>query len=105
MKGFDHRVLQDAHDLIAGEFRFRSRESAQLALGESVEEHRERWRAAWQEFFTAEVQELSRDDEFTRMVCVGVVYGLNGEGLEAEPWLRRHLRRRYAGWAEKRVEA
>lgn len=49
MKFFDHRTLQDTHDLIAAWFRF-SDDGGQLRLGETEAAYRNRLAAEWRTF-------------------------------------------------------
>jgi hypothetical protein len=95
MKGFDHRTLQGAHDVIATFFRFSRDDGGQLQLGETDSEYLERWKSAWREFFQLEVSSLVGDDEFVRAICNAAVYANEESGTAAERWLDRFLRDRY----------
>jgi hypothetical protein len=47
MDGFDHRTLQDIHDIIAAWFRFSQDDGGQLRLGESGETYEARITTEW----------------------------------------------------------
>ena len=96
MDGFDHRTLQLAHDRIAAYFRFHSPNSSQLLLGEQESAHAQRLREGWRDFFSAEVEDLTLDDEFTRAICAATAFGNSDAGIAAEQWLDQFLRHRYA---------
>jgi hypothetical protein len=95
MDGFDHRTLQDAHDLIAAWFRFSQDDGGQLRLGETDEGYLERLAAEWRAFFEDEVNRLSADDDFGRAVLVASAFGNTEEGYAAEAQLREILSERY----------
>ena len=84
MDFFDHRTLQDAHDLIAAWYRFSRDDGGQLRLGESPEQYEERLASEWREFFDQEVAGLIGLDKFTRDI------------LTAEAGVREDLKERYA---------
>lgn len=96
MNGFDHRTLQAAHDRIATYFRFKSPTASQLQLGEDECDFQERLEVEWRQFFIAEIERLTADDEFTRAVCAATAIGNEEAGLTAEKWLVQFLRDRYA---------
>ena len=75
MDGFDHRTLQDAHDLIAAWYRFSRDDGGQLRLGESQDDYEKRLAQDWREFFEQEVAHLTRSDEFTRDILSAAVFG------------------------------
>jgi hypothetical protein len=95
MDGFDHRTLQDIHDLIAAWFRFSQDDGGQLRLGESDEMYTDRLAAEWRAFFEGEVNRLSADDEFARAVLVAAAFGNTERGYAAEAQLREILKERY----------
>jgi hypothetical protein len=97
MDGFDHRTLQLVHDRIAAFFRFAHDDGGQLQLGETESGYRERLVGSWREFFLAEVEQLTSDDEFTRAICAATACGNQAPGIKAEHWLDQHLRVRYGG--------
>lgn len=96
MNGFDHRILQSAHDRIATYFRFKSPASTQLQLGEDDCAFQKRLEVEWRQFFIAEIERLTADDEFTRAVCTATAIGSEDAGLTAEKWLVQFLMDRYA---------
>jgi len=95
MDGFDHRTLQDIHDMIAAWFRFAQDDGGQLRLGETDEAYQQRLAADWRTFFEGEVGNLIADDEFTRVVLVAVAFGNTERGYAAESQLREILKERY----------
>ena len=95
MDGFDHRTLQDIHDLIAAWFRFSQDDGGQLRLGESDETYEARIAGQWRTFFEDEVGQLSSDDEFARDVLVAAAFGNTDRGYAAEAQLREILKERY----------
>lgn len=96
MEGFDHRTLQDIHDLIAAWFRFTKDNGGQLLLGETEESYKDRLAAEWRTFFEEEVGRLSADDEFVRNVLAATAFGNTDRGYAAEAQLRELLKERYA---------
>jgi len=105
MDGFDHRTLQDIHDLIAAWFRFSQDDGGQLRLGESDETYTDRLGAEWRAFFEAEVTGLSADDEFARAVLVAAAFGNTDRGYAAEAQLREILKERYRAMKQPRATA
>jgi hypothetical protein len=95
MDGFDHRTLQDIHDLIAAWFRFSQDNGGQLRLGETDEAYKDRLAAEWRTFFEEEVSRLSSDDEFARNVLIATAFGNTDRGYTAEAQLREILKERY----------
>ena len=105
MDGFDHRTLQDIHDLIAAWFRFSQDDGGQLRLGEGDETYEVRLATEWRTFFEAEVSRLSSDDEFTRAVLVAAAFGNTDRGYAAEAQLREILKERYRAMKQPRAAA
>lgn len=97
MRTFDHRRLQDAHDLIAAGFRFSQGGSTQLRLGETAEAYQRRLAAEWRDFFEREVSTLSEDNNFARAVLLAAALANTPKGENAEDELRVILKRRYPG--------
>ena len=103
MNGFDHRTLQDIHDLIAGWFRFSNDDGGQLRLGETDQSYVERLERNWRTFFEDEVTNLISDDEFARNVLVATAFGNTDRGYAAEAQLRERLKGRYSSMISARV--
>ncbi len=95
MDSFDHRTLQDVHDLIAAWFRFSQDDGGQLRLGETEETYRARLATEWRDFFEREITRLSADDEFARAVLTAAAFGNSDRGYAAEDQLREVLKERY----------
>jgi hypothetical protein len=94
MDGFDHRTLQDVHDLIAAWFRY-SQDDRGLRLGETEETFRDRLATEWRTFFEEEVERLTTDDEIARAVLTAAAFGNTDRGYAAEAQLREFLKERY----------
>ena len=50
---FDHRVLQDSHDIIAAAYRYRHDDGGQLQLGESRDTQQIRYLRQWTSWLTS----------------------------------------------------
>lgn len=84
VEGFDHRVLQDAHDIMAAAFRHKCDDGAQHCLVERERDLGERYRLAWPMWFAAELEALVKSPRFVRSVVQAVLLA-NGElGYTAE---------------------
>jgi hypothetical protein len=105
MDGFDHRTLQDIHDMIAAWFRFSQDDGGQLRLGETDEAYQDRIASEWRTFFEGEVGSLISDDEFVRAVLVAAAYGNTEKGYAAEAHLREILKERYRAMTQSRTAA
>ncbi len=103
--GFDHRVLQNMHDIIAASFRFyrANRLHPELPFPGQEDDTR-RIEALWNEYYTDEVRELMQSEpHLARAVVVAVAFQNTDIGYAAEdqgsaillnhyadiPWLRR----------------
>ena len=95
MDSFDHRTLQDIHDLVAAWFRFSQDDGGQLRLGETDEAYLDRLANEWRAFFDEEIGRLTSDDEFVRAVLVAAAFGNTDRGYAAEAQLREILKERY----------
>lgn len=69
----DHRVLQDAHDIIAAAYRHLHDDGGQLDLLHGNHDLRSRYNAEWNNWFSAEIQELVKSARFVRSVVESVV--------------------------------
>jgi hypothetical protein len=105
MDGFDHRTLQDIHDLIAAWFRFSQDDGGQLRLGETDEAYQDRLAAEWRAFFEEEVSRLSADDEIARAILAAAAFGNTDRGYAAEAQLREFLKERYRAMKQPRTTA
>lgn len=94
ISSFDHRVLQDAHDLIAAGFRAHLPRISQLELGEEKADLQDRIRQRWLDWLEAELGELVDNPEFVRAACEAVVMSNTPTGLRAERRLGVLLRSR-----------
>ena len=81
---FDHRVLQDAHDIIAATYRYRFDDGLQGDLFQSDEDPRKRYLAGWAEWFFAELETLVNYPDFVRSVVECVVFANTQIGRIAE---------------------
>ncbi len=81
---FDHRVLQDAHDIIAATYRYRFDDGLQGDLFESEDELRKRYLVGWEEWFFAELETLVNYPDFVRSVVECVVFANTQLGYTAE---------------------
>ncbi len=96
VRSFDHRVLQDAHDVVAAYYRFAHDPGGQLLLldeGVSYEEH---LRLSWSRYFHQEAQALAEDDAVANAILRSVAYANLPEGHQAEEQLAALLSTRYA---------
>ncbi len=105
MEGFDHRTLQDIHDMIAAWYRFSQDDGGQLRLGETHATYQDRVASEWRTFFEREVGWLISDDEFARALLVAAVYGNTDRGYASEAQLREILKERYRAMKEPRTAA
>jgi len=80
----DHRVLQDAHDIMAAAFRYGHDDGGQLRLLETEADRAERYRAAWLEWFETELEALAKMPRFVRSTVQAVVLANTELGYAAE---------------------
>jgi len=97
---FDHRTLQDAHDLIAAHYRFTHDDGGQLRIGEDADGYRLRLRKAWDGFFRSEVRALVQDDEIALAMVKATVYENQKDGYSAESRVECLLNERYHEMSE-----
>lgn len=93
IESFDHRVVQEAHDLIAAWYRF-SAFGREPVLPELLDEARERER--WRTFAGEEIGRLLEQPPFVRALVTAVVFQNQKEGRAAERDMEEFLRERYA---------
>jgi len=105
MDYFDHRTLQDVHDLIAAWFRFSQDDGGQLRLDETTEGCQERVGTEWRTFFEKEVSRLGSDDGFARAILIASAFGNTDRGYAAEAYLRETLKKQYCAMEHSRAAA
>jgi hypothetical protein len=88
--GFDHRVLQETHDLIAARFRFLACVDLTLSGARTMSTAE-----AWTNFFLEQTENLCRSVDFSRDVLLAVSLANSEPGLHAERRLRFYLAWRY----------
>lgn len=84
VKRFDHRVLQDAHDIIAAAFRYHNDDGGQLRLFEDAEKQLARYAHEWNEWLGRQLLLFLRYPVFVRSVVECVVFANNVMGYMAE---------------------
>lgn len=94
--GIDHRVLQHAHDLIAGHFRQIRPELLQPELASVASGHRARLERQWREYYGGEVERLAREPLVCQAVVTAIAYTNSDQGYRAEEDLCAFLRVRYS---------
>ena len=97
---FDHRVLQDGHDLIAAYYRFLFSRFIAPRFSEDIERHKAFLREWWLVYAGHEIRALSSDSAFAAAVLRAVVHANTEEGYQAEDQLRQILEARYASVLE-----
>ena len=84
VQALDHRVLQNAHDILAAAFRYHHDDGGQLALGESPDAQRLRYSIEWAQWLEEQLRELIKYPQFVRSTVECVIFS-NGEvGYMAE---------------------
>ena len=73
-KGFDHRVLQDAHDQIAAFYRFAHDDGGQLPLGMRAQHYEDLLRQRWSSFLHQEARNLAEVDAINLAILGAVAY-------------------------------
>ena len=92
---FDHRVLQEAHDIIAANFRFRFDPGGQMILPFEDMSYKEYLAISWIKFFIEEAKELAEYDITAKMILTAFGYENTEIGLQAEKNLEIILQERY----------
>lgn len=95
LRSFDHRVLQNAHDMIAAYYRFKHDRGGQLSLFDEGVLYEEQLRLSWSRYFHQEAQLLAEDDAVARAILRSVAYANTPEGYNAEDDLAELLSWRY----------
>lgn len=93
LKGFDHRVLQDMHDLLAASYRFKEVQGSLPLL--------DRWKSQseyeteWLDWIEKELATLLKIPDFVRSVANAAIFQNSTVGYLAEDQVRRLLMDRY----------
>ena len=80
---FDHRVLQDAHDIMAASYRYRCDDGVQPRLWPEGGE-RSSYGPRWNRWFTLELEKMIKHPSFVRAVVEAVVFSNTELGYMAE---------------------
>jgi len=95
--GFDHRILQASHDLIAAWFRFLRGSRGERTLFEAEDDYRDRLGREWRAFYEKEVLDLCENDDFVRAVVTATDFpNPDVAGCAAEEQLAEILGKKYA---------
>ncbi len=81
---FDHRVLQDAHDIMAATFRYHHDDGGQLRLDEDPEHQRLRYLRTWTNWLNKQLEELVHYPQFVRSTVECIVFPNTVMGYMAE---------------------
>ena len=105
--GFDHRVLQHAHDKIAAYYRFAYDDGGQMTLF-SLEQpiqtyfpdseeasYKAKLLTGWSQFYDEEVEKLAEDNAIAHAILNAVLYQNSPAGYEAEDRLIELLKYQY----------
>lgn len=95
LKTFDHRVLQDGHDLIGAYYRFilcPHQNSVGFPDGFNAKEY---YQAAWKDYYLQEVRLLGDLETIAEAIVTAVAFENTDRGLESERRLRDLLLQRY----------
>ncbi len=92
---FDHRVLQEAHDIIAAKYRYQYDDGGQIDFLVSIPQE-DIYRKGWISWFHQEAQLLIDNDEFCRAIINVVIFQNNELGYSAEAQLKEFLYYHYS---------
>ena len=81
---YDHRVLQDAHDIIAAAYRYKFDDGGQLKLGEASEEQSKRYVSEWVHWLEDELDKLIGYRKFAHSVIKSVIHEGTDIGCQSE---------------------
>lgn len=95
LKGFDHRVLQQSHDLIAASFRYLFVTRNEVNEYPSDLDYDYFLLEAWKSYFNLEIRNISRNREISTAIALAVYYQNTKSGYEAEDKLNSLLLERY----------
>jgi len=94
--GFDHRVLQDAHDMIAARFRFLNQDRMHPELPfEGQKDDRKRIEGLWRDYWRTEIDRLTNIPLFTKAVVTAIAFQNTDVGYTAENDIKRILYEEY----------
>ena len=80
----DHRVLQDAHDIIAAAYRYDCDDGGQLNLFRQDKNSREDHIRKWTQWYEDKITELLENPAFVRFVVLAVLHTNTKTGYEFE---------------------
>lgn len=84
VNSFDHRTLQDAHDILAATFRYLHDDGGQFRILEDVESQQERYLSAWIDWLYKQFEEIVTYRKFAMSIVECVVYANTELGYLAE---------------------
>jgi len=96
-KFFDHRILQDVHDLIAAYYRL-CKSNINLSLLTDDKITIEFFKNDWNNFLIYEVDKMSRCPDVVQAFVIVVTNPNNDTGMLGESMLAYHLIDRYGTW-------
>lgn len=98
---FDHRVLQDAHDIMAAAYRYRHDDGGQMQLFGDPDKQKDEYLRAWVDWLSEQLTELIRSPQFVRSVVECVIFANSVMGHAAEARLGDFLLEHYSAgdWA------
>ena len=83
IRAFDHRVLQDAHDLLAAGFRRTHDDGGQFGIFDATDQD-VRYIRQWNDWLQAQLVEIGRYPSIVREITTAVLYANTDAGYEAE---------------------
>jgi hypothetical protein len=95
IQGFDHRVLQAAHDHIAAYFRKTFDPHGQMVLPFDGLSYQEHLASKWIGFFRSTCQDLAEDDLIARCILDCILNQNTAKGYENEDLLKTLLQNRF----------
>ena len=84
IESIDHRILQDAHDIIAAAYRHQYDDGGQLNLFRQDQKLEDYYTCQWLEWYNAKILELIEDPDFVRFAVFAVLHGNTKTGDEFE---------------------
>jgi len=96
LKLFDHRTLQEAHDLIAASYRYHVRGVARVPFKDDTETVQRYLKENWLLYLHDEVASLCNDPRVAKAIVLAAVRANMPDGYDAEDELQRMLKDRYA---------
>ncbi len=98
---FDHRGLQEIHDLIAAQFRFLHRHFLTQKIGDTKRPYELRVAGLWWIFFMGEVHRLLDRPQFMHAILIALAHQDTRLGYEGEEEAARILKGEYIEWLVK----